>query len=586
MGAAATPLKNVRSSVSSVAGYVLNSTLCWWCISLASALIVTFNTRYLMNPDGISYLDLASAALAGGPGKLVNAHWSPGYPALIGIALFLFRPSPGREFPLIHGLNFVIFAFASWAFSMFYGYWSGLGRAARRPDEGSLRLLKPFAFATFLWFTLSFTGPGLVTPDLGVAAIIFLAAGITCRLAQAESSWKEYAVLGLVLGAGYYVKAAVLPLGIALLLILALTLPASAGLTRRKRYLHIAVAFLVLLLVAAPLIAAISVKVHRITIGEAGWLNYIWHANGLQWTNGTGAPEQYFLNTTPDHPAPKLAMHPVTLVFASPIGGTYPLWYDPFYWYSSVKARFDLPKLLVALRVSLGIFKDILFAGLPFVAGAIVLLWFSLNATARPILPRTSWWQLAWPVSACIMYSLLYVEIRYLAPLLVLLCLAVYRVLMPLVDRRAAAAACATAALVFMVPFAVQMAVQGARVAEDLVRPRAPEYQIEGLGLRKLGLRPGDRLAVVGYAHNCFYARFDRLRIIAQIPDADEFWHLGSADMKTLAERLHSIGVKAVVAFNGPEPASTPSWREVTISPWTHMDVMLVSPEIARNSPR
>jgi hypothetical protein len=48
-----------------------------------------------MNPDGLSYLDLASEALRSGPSGLVNGHWSPGYPALLCVALTLFDPSPG-----------------------------------------------------------------------------------------------------------------------------------------------------------------------------------------------------------------------------------------------------------------------------------------------------------------------------------------------------------------------------------------------------------------------------------------------------------------------------------------------------------
>lgn len=40
-----------------------------------------------MNPDGLSYLDMASEAVIGGPSKLVNTYWSPGYSAFIGMGL-------------------------------------------------------------------------------------------------------------------------------------------------------------------------------------------------------------------------------------------------------------------------------------------------------------------------------------------------------------------------------------------------------------------------------------------------------------------------------------------------------------------
>jgi hypothetical protein len=86
---------------------------------------------------------MASEALHGGPAKLVNGLWSPGYPALISIALFIFHPHPSQEFPLMHLVNFVIFALALWAFSAFLRYWllpkSGVNLARHRqiwPENG------------------------------------------------------------------------------------------------------------------------------------------------------------------------------------------------------------------------------------------------------------------------------------------------------------------------------------------------------------------------------------------------------------------------------------------------------------------
>lgn len=89
------------------------SSISFWCvICLACAGVLAWDNRHFMNPDGLSYLDLASEALRGGPAKLLNGYWSPGYPALISIALLIFHPHPSHEFPLIHLVNFVIFALA------------------------------------------------------------------------------------------------------------------------------------------------------------------------------------------------------------------------------------------------------------------------------------------------------------------------------------------------------------------------------------------------------------------------------------------------------------------------------------------
>src|SRR5215471_14373243 len=88
----------------------------WCALSLVCAAIVTWNARYGMNPDGLSYIDIASETFRAGPSALVNASWSPGYPALIAVMLGLTHPSAEWEIPAVHFLNFVFFLFALWAF--------------------------------------------------------------------------------------------------------------------------------------------------------------------------------------------------------------------------------------------------------------------------------------------------------------------------------------------------------------------------------------------------------------------------------------------------------------------------------------
>jgi len=51
----------------------------------------------------------------------------------------------------------------------------------------------------------------------------------------------------------------------------------------------------------------------------------------------------------PAHPQRKLADEPTVYEFAAPIGGSYPLWYDPSYWYEGIKPHFSLKGQLMAL---------------------------------------------------------------------------------------------------------------------------------------------------------------------------------------------------------------------------------------------
>lgn len=530
-----------------------------------------------MNPDGLSYLDLASAALNGGPAKLVNAYWSPGYPALISIALFLFRPSSIQEFPLIHFVNFLLFIFALLAFSIFLRYWSETIRADEVENENNTSYVTPFAFSTFLVFTLKYIGVERTSPDLGVAAIVFVAAGISCRLSLRVSNWRHYVGLGLVLAAGYYLKAAMLPLGLAFLVILFFLLPLSDNAIRRNLFLSLSV----FVLVSAPLLAVLSVRAHRLTFGETGRLNYVWKVNGLEWTGGTGSPGEHEFNTTSEHPALKSLTKPLTLEFASRAEGTYPLWYDPSIWYAGAKAKFDVRQQLAALMETLRAYKDIALEAMPFISGAIVLFLLNFHERRYLAVPRTLWWQLAWVLATCSMYALVTVESRYVAPFLVLFWLVIYHVLTSRVNRRVTVAVCATVLLSVMVPLASNLAKTGGSIASDLVHPGQPAYQIAALGLRALGLQNGDRVAIVGYAHNCYYARYDRLHVAAQIPNAHEFWSLSAPELKTLVDRLTLIGVKAVIASNRPDCTALGGWKDVEVSNSKRLSVLLLQPNAA-----
>jgi hypothetical protein len=526
-----------------------------------------------MNPDGLSYLDLASDALKGGPSKLVNGYWSPGYPALLSIALLLIHPSPAQEFPLIHAVNVLVFLFALWSFSFFLRHW--LSTFGDEIETKKRSYLTPFAFATFLWITLTLTGVECVSPDLGVAGIVFLAAGISCRLSLPEASWTHHVALGVVLGAGYYLKAALFPISMAFLAILFAWSLFSNGVSRHRLGWSLS-AFL---LVAAPLLTGLSVRAHRPTIGETGRLNYAWYVNGLLWSGGLEPPPP---DTTPDHPAPQLLSRPMTLKFAAPIGGTYPLWYDPSYWYADANVHFDFHQQLAALKQTLQSYRDIADLSMTYIMGALALCGLILHRKLRLTVGRSLWWLLAWSLAAMSIYAFVHVEGRFVGAFLVLFWLSIYGALTFRVDRKIAAAVSAAVLCTVMVPFTIWLTMEGVRAARDLFHPQRPEYQTVAAGLTNLGLHPGDRLAVVGYAYNCYYARFARLRVVAQIPDTKEFWRLSAPDLRLLAGRLSSIGVKAVVAFNRPDRPDASMlayWKGVKVSDSLRLSVLFVSPE-------
>src|SRR5947208_3465290 len=58
-----------------------------WTLLIGAAAVETYTRRFAMSPDGISYLDLSDAVVRGHPSEMINAYWSPLYPALIGAGM-------------------------------------------------------------------------------------------------------------------------------------------------------------------------------------------------------------------------------------------------------------------------------------------------------------------------------------------------------------------------------------------------------------------------------------------------------------------------------------------------------------------
>jgi len=555
---------------------VFGSMYWWWGFSLCAVAISAYAGRHAMNPDGLSYLDIASSTLSGGPSGIVSGYWSPGYPALLSLALLLVRPTAEHVFALLHFVNLLIFIVAIGTFSFFLRSFFTMLEQYGALIENWRSYFTPVAFSTFLFFSLRFIGTDFVTPDLAVAAVVFLAAGLGCCLSLPIPKRRHYIALGFVLGLGYYVKAPMLPLGIVFLALLSLDLQRPRCMPRQTLLVSYLTSFLVALSVTVPWITALSVREGKLSFGDSGRLNYAWYVNGNLWAEDLEHPKPY---ETPNYPAPKLMPIPLTLQFASPIGGTYPLWYDPPFWYRGLKARFDLRQQVGALKETWQTFKAMFIAQAVFIVGAVVLLVTSALRRTAVALPPGIWWLLAWPVAASLMYALVHVEPRFLGAFLILWWVASFGSLLLRAGRMVALPFCITLVCILAIPITADLRAKSADIVRDLHHPTSPDYQIIALRLRDLGLRSGDRVAIVGYAYNCYYARYDHLRVIAQVPNETEFSNLEPAQFRALVERLGSIGVNALIVPTGSKVPADPDWGEIKISESKRAWVLLIPKE-------
>lgn len=540
-----------------------------WTIAILLGGFLAWDGRHAMDPDSISYLDMGDAYLRGDWKTAVNAHWSPLYSWLLGLAMVVLKPSPFWEFSVAHLVNFAIYLLTLGSFHFFLlellRY--NRGQGAESPGNGGVTLPDwawiALGYALFIWSTLNLITISLVTPDMLVAGFVYLVSGILLRIRRGSASWLTFILFGLVLGFGYLAKSPMLLVG---LIFLGLSMLSVGNL--RIAVPRVFMALVVFLLVVSPHIHALSRAKCRLTFGDTAKLAYAWWVNrityGVHWQGGPPGSGR------PQHPTRKIFDVPPIYEFGTPIGGTYPPWYDPSYWYEGVVPHFDLKGQIRALKENaqtlLEIIRD---SGL--VVGCLILYllggrrWSCIKDIAK------HWTLLIPPIAAFIMYSLTCLMARYLGAFVVLLWMGLFSGLrLPDSADSKRLIECATAAMltVMMIAIGFSPALKAFSQAGELIAGRNPwphpHYQVAE-GLNRMGVRSGDKVASLGTSFKAYWARLARVKIVAEIPSEHvrDFWSADSSVRSQVIETFASTGARVVVAQNIPSLASTRGWQRI-----------------------
>src|ERR1700721_1268673 len=161
---------------------------------ISFALLETWSQRRFINEDGVSYLDMSDALLRHNWHLLVNPIWSPLYPLLIGIGTWLTRPSGFWEVPFVHLLNFFIFLATLASFEFLLRQVTRVYlRGKERGDQDTSVFLPAWTwelagYSLFAWSTFGMIwGPRMLTPDLSVAAFVYLDCALVLKLKAGAS---------------------------------------------------------------------------------------------------------------------------------------------------------------------------------------------------------------------------------------------------------------------------------------------------------------------------------------------------------------------------------------------------------------
>jgi hypothetical protein len=552
-------------------------------LAVALGALSAWDARHAMNPDGISYLDVGDACVRGDWKSAVNALWSPLYPCLTGSALSLVKPSTYWEIPLVHLVNFGVYVLALICFDLFLRELirsrrvTGGGADESAGADGSAEASLPewawlaLGYPLFMWASLRLITVAAVTPDMCVAACVYVVCAVVLRVGGGAVNRTQFVILGAVLGVGYLAKASFLPVALIFLVVAA----SSVRNFRRGASLSL-LALVVFLSVSSVYYVPLSVARGRLTFGESGRLNYLWYVDGFtlhaHWrgeTPGGGSPA---------HPTRKIYDSPAVYEFREPVRATYPPWYDPAYWYEGARARFDLAGQARVLRSNLKILYEIFCRGAQaiWLVGFLALFvigcerWSCVRRIARR-------WNLLLPaVAAMGMYSLVHVEARYVGAFAAVLALGLFSAVRLPEDRALKRlGACVVVAVAALMT--TSLVVAGADAVRNLARDvteggRAPAQWQVAESLREAGLRPGDEVASIGYGFGASWARLARVRIVAEITsgslaaptgDVDAFWRSEPAKREEIIRALAGTGAKVVVAEGMPGGVPADGWRRV-----------------------
>jgi hypothetical protein len=94
--------------------------------------------------------------------------------------------------------------------------------------------------------------------------------------------------------------------------------------------------------------------------------------------------------------------------------------------------------------------------------------------------------------------------------------------------------------------------------------PAARDQVTAAVGLQAMGLRAGDKVAVIGDGGTNPWARLGRFRIVAEAASATNFWASSPEHRDAAYDCLRRSGARAVITWDPPASAKNPHWKQIS----------------------
>jgi hypothetical protein len=549
-----------------------------WLVAIALGAVQAWTWRFQPSTmDLVSYLDLGDAWVRGQWKDAVNGYWNPLYSWVLGVVMAGVKPSAMFEYPIAKLVDFVIYLLCLCSFGWLVTNLRRTYRSAVAERPSDVAAIPDWAwivggYTLFIWSSMRWITLSSSTPDMAATALAYCAWALVIRL-EWRARRVDYMLLGAVLALSYFART---PMFVIAVVLLVMTAWRANTMEQRRGVLAAAVVFLALTL---PFVAAISRARGHLTIGDNGALNHAWLANPGSYRipnrHWQGGPPGY---GDPTHPSRVLWNGPGVFEFKRPIGGTFPPWTDPSYWYEGLTYHFDARSELRMLGHNF-LFYDALFGRWLLLASLVTLLVAGdLRSTAAAVVRRAQLWA---PAAAGIALYWLANDLmlqdqptpqppsRYVAAYVVLLLLVLassFR-FRP-IAYRARARSAFVLLLVAIGLGAVARIAADERAGFGLAAADQEPWRFAE-DLRDEGAGANVRVAIIGSpGRQVLWARLARARIIAEVPNEPSFWAKPVPTQQNILQVLARAGVEVVVASYLPPPALASGWHMAKFSHW------------------
>jgi hypothetical protein len=196
------------------------------------------------------------------------------------------------------------------------------------------------------------------------------------------------------------------------------------------------------------------------------------------------------------------------------------------------------------------------------------------------------YWFLLVPVAAAFgLYSLIYVEPRYIGPFVVLLFVGIFAsVRLPDSQEFRRATACVTIVMLAMLIASIgpQTYAMSKSTVRDLVNRHDTEPYLNWRvadGLKRIGVQQGEKVAVLNSScgpatgpgrdkrssDNLRWARLARIKIVAEVYSREDhnFWKMDPSTKKRVIQAFIAAGAKMIVDNEVPSWAAAEGWQRI-----------------------